>query len=335
MTEALALRRGETGEEVRDLQLRLATLGAQIGDAQASLYDAATERCVRAFQETRGLRVDGICGPQTWAALVESGYALGDRLLYLRRPMLRGDDVAELQGRLNALGFDAGREDGILGPATARALTDFQRNAGLGFDGICGATTVAALARLGDRRTGSVAEVREREGLRSARRLDERRVYLWCTPGLQPLGAAVSRGLAESGAETVLDASGELDSVVADDANRYEADVLLALRLGDRREACTHHFGTDRSRSESGLHLAGALLEELASILSVAACPEPKRYAILRETQMTAGVCQLGLDGDANTMGMLVSNNGAIARAVVRGVRHGVERPIREPVGDA
>jgi N-acetylmuramoyl-L-alanine amidase len=335
LTEALALRRGETGEEVRDLQLRLATLGAEIVDAQAGLYDAATERCVRAFQETRGLRVDGICGPQTWAALVESGYALGDRLLYLRRPMLRGDDVAELQGRLNALGFDAGREDGILGPATARALTDFQRNAGLGFDGICGATTVAALARLGDRRTGSVAEVREREGLRSARRLEERRVYLWCTPGLQPLGAAVSRGLAESGAEIVLDVSGELDSVVADDANRYEADVLLALRLGDRREACTHHFGTDRSRSESGLHLAGALLEELASILSVAACPEPKRYAILRETRMTAVVCQLGLDGDLDTMGMLVSNNGAIARAVVRGVRHGVERPIREPVGDA
>ena len=36
--------------------------------------------------------------------------------------MLRGDDVAELQRRLNALGFDAGREDGILGPETEAAL---------------------------------------------------------------------------------------------------------------------------------------------------------------------------------------------------------------------
>ncbi len=32
--------------------------------------------------------------------------------------MLRGDDVAELQRRLNLLGFDAGREDGILGGET-------------------------------------------------------------------------------------------------------------------------------------------------------------------------------------------------------------------------
>ena len=36
--------------------------------------------------------------------------------------MLRGDDVAELQRRLNALGFDAGREDGILGAETEPAL---------------------------------------------------------------------------------------------------------------------------------------------------------------------------------------------------------------------
>ena len=76
---------------------------------------------MRAFQDARGLRVDGICGPQTWAAVVESGWRLGDRLLYRRRPMLRGDDVAELQRRLNGLGFDAGREDGIFGDDTDRA----------------------------------------------------------------------------------------------------------------------------------------------------------------------------------------------------------------------
>ena len=45
--------------------------------------------------------------------------------------MLRGDDVGELQRRLGALGFDAGRVDGIFGPHTERALVDFQRNVGL------------------------------------------------------------------------------------------------------------------------------------------------------------------------------------------------------------
>ncbi len=62
--------------------------------------------------------------------------------------MLRGDDVAELQRRLNALGFDAGREDGILGPETETALREFQRNAGATADGVCGPATLAAIARV-------------------------------------------------------------------------------------------------------------------------------------------------------------------------------------------
>ena len=121
---------------------------------------------MRTFQEARGLRVDGLCGPQTWAAVVESGYRLGDRLLYRRRPMLRGDDVAELQRRLNGLGFDAGREDGILGDDTTIALTEFQRNMNLVTDGICGPATIAVLDRVGTLAEGSVASVREREALR-------------------------------------------------------------------------------------------------------------------------------------------------------------------------
>ncbi len=85
--------------------------------------------------------------------------------------MQRGDDVAELQRRLGLLGFDAGRVDGIFGPRTDRALTDFQRNGGLITDSICGPSTLAALARLGDvggdRGTpggrASISAVRERE----------------------------------------------------------------------------------------------------------------------------------------------------------------------------
>ena len=111
-------------------------------------YGPFTEAAVRAFQERRGLVIDGICGQQTWSSLVEAGYRLGDRLLYLRTPYLRGDDVADLQRRLGALGFDAGRIDGIFGPDGDRALRSFQRNAGLSVDGICGSKTVLALQRL-------------------------------------------------------------------------------------------------------------------------------------------------------------------------------------------
>src|SRR5438876_8787144 len=162
---AAALQWGETGEAVRDLQRRLAALGLDSTSDEPGEFGAATEAAVRAFQQQRGLVVDGLCGPQTWASLVESGFSLGDRTLYFRQPMLRGDDVQELQRQLNTLGFDAGRPDGILGDETARAISEFQRNAGLAPDAICGPATVKALQQLGTLADGSVASVREREML--------------------------------------------------------------------------------------------------------------------------------------------------------------------------
>ena len=77
---------------------------------------------MRTFQSARGLRSDGVCDEQTWTALVEASWRLGDRLLFLTSPNLRGDDVAELQSRLGRLGFDCGRVDGILGPRTAASV---------------------------------------------------------------------------------------------------------------------------------------------------------------------------------------------------------------------
>src|SRR2546429_4047594 len=153
---AAALQRGETGEAVRDLQRRLAAIGLASTSADPGEFGTATEASVRAFQQQRGLVVDGLCGPQTWATLVESGFTLGDRTLYFRQPMLRGDDVTELQRQLNSLGFDAGREDGILGEQTADAVAEFQRNVGLAPDGFCGWTTVAALRRVGTLAAGSL-----------------------------------------------------------------------------------------------------------------------------------------------------------------------------------
>ena len=114
--------------ETHDLQLRLIALGFAIAPEElGGAFGASTADAVRAFQARNGLRVDGACGPETWAAIIESSYTLGDRLLYERRPFLRGDDVAELQTRLNSLGFDAGRVDGIHGPDTTAALKEFQR----------------------------------------------------------------------------------------------------------------------------------------------------------------------------------------------------------------
>ena len=133
-------------------------------------FDEACDRAVRGFQQARGLSVDGLVGPETYRALDEARWQLGDRVLSHRvsNPIV-GDDVAELQHRLQELGFDAGRTDGIFGGHTEVAVREFQRNVGLAADGTCGPQTLKALARL--RRTvvgGRAQWIRETEELHRA-----------------------------------------------------------------------------------------------------------------------------------------------------------------------
>ncbi len=322
------LRTGGHGEAVRDLQQRLAALGHDAQPDALGTYASGTESAVRVFQDTRGLRVDGIVGRQTWSALVESGYSLGDRLLYLRRPMLRGDDVLELQRSLNGLGFDAGREDGILGEQTRGALASFQRDAGIAADGICGPATIGTLGPLGTKAEGSIATVREREGLRQGgRRLADRAVYVAAAPGLAVLGEQVARGLLDAGAETILDSSGAEDSLLVASANRYHADVFVGLRPGDAVGCRCAYFESGRFRSEAGHALADAIHDELAGILPIDAEVSGRTYAVLRETRMPAVVCEVVPDGDVDAMRGLVARAGDVARAIVRGVRRAVEEP--------
>ncbi|MBT8247381.1 MAG: peptidoglycan-binding protein, partial [Acidimicrobiia bacterium] len=129
-------RRNDTGEAVRDIQHRLTRLGYDLDIT--GTFDAVTYEAVRAFQERRGVPVDGIVGPDTWRELVEADRNVGDRVLYYRRPLMRGDDVALLQRQLNLLGFDAGKEDGIFGADTQRALVEFQESRRLAEDGMMG-----------------------------------------------------------------------------------------------------------------------------------------------------------------------------------------------------
>lgn len=62
------LRKGASGDEVRELQTMLAACGYGAG-AVDGVFGSATESALRAFQSAHGLTVDGICGMATWAAL--------------------------------------------------------------------------------------------------------------------------------------------------------------------------------------------------------------------------------------------------------------------------
>lgn len=132
-----------------DIQTRLQALGYRPGkEGIDGVFGPQTERAVRGFQQQRLLLVDGIVGENTWMELVEAGYRLGDRLLYLRQPPLRGDDVLTIQQILNELGFACGPEDGIFRQQTEDGLMEFQRNTGLNTDGMVGEATIAQLKRL-------------------------------------------------------------------------------------------------------------------------------------------------------------------------------------------
>jgi hypothetical protein len=87
--------------------------------------------------------------PARPSVLADAWWRLGDRVLqHWSERMLEGADVADLQRRLMEFGFDAGQVDGVFGPITARAVTDFQQAVGLRPDGICGPETVRAFERL-------------------------------------------------------------------------------------------------------------------------------------------------------------------------------------------
>lgn len=148
-------RRGDRGPAVAEIRSKLATLGflpeteARPQGVDDAAFDDDCDRAVRAFQQRRGLMVDGVVGPATYHALDEARWQWGDRVLsHVGSRMLVGDDVAALQQRLLDLGFDCGRVDGIFGWQTAQAVRDFQRNVGIEPDGTCGPVTYAAFERL-------------------------------------------------------------------------------------------------------------------------------------------------------------------------------------------
>ena len=318
-TTGLPLRAGASGEAVRDVQRRLRDAGYGVPADEDGHFGDGSVAALRAFQEARGLRIDGICGPQTWGALVEAGYALGDRLLYHRSPMLRGDDVATLQRRLSALGFDTGRVDGILGPNTARAISEFQRNSGITVDGTCGPETLRALSRLGARTDDGdvVAGVREREAMRlRPTTLSGRRVVVGETGGLSVLAQTVARALARAGAEMVVLHDPD-ESVQAREANEAGADLFIGVSVDPTRDGCcTSYYAhpVTGTFSLAGRQLAERIQETLPSAVGIAdRGVRGLRIAVLRETRMPAVVIELGPPTVAVQQGSEVAEAVAVA----------------------
>ena len=175
---------GDTDPRVAEVRTLLARLGKLPGAETAAtptgqsaqwyqkdtVFDEGLADAVRAFQQDRGIRVDGLITPRTLQLMREASYVLGTRVLKFEpsAPM-SGDDVGSLQDQLSELGFYTAPVNGHYNAQTYEAVRRYQNDVGLDPDGICGPDTFRALSLLGRRITGgSPAGLREKERVRQA-----------------------------------------------------------------------------------------------------------------------------------------------------------------------
>jgi N-acetylmuramoyl-L-alanine amidase len=293
------LRHGDSGPAVAEVRGTLISLGflqdehddaARAGDplhwsAPASDYDSALDGAVRAFQQHRGLLVDGVVGPATYRSLKEASYRLGARtLIYQLSAPLYGDDVATLQTRLQDLGFYSERVDGYFGPKTHEGLSSFQREIGLSPDGICGPATLRSLELLGARVTGgSPHAISEEELVRqSGPQLTGKRIVIDPDLGgsetgmivdgvfgriseaeiLWDVASRLEGRMAATGMETFLSRARGTNPSVADRAetsNAFNADLMISLRCASSTSSAANgvasfHFGNSHGSASLIAH---------------------------------------------------------------------------------
>ncbi len=354
-----AIRRGETGAavlEIRSILVALELLAAPASD----VFDEETEFAVRAFQQSRGIGVDGIVGPETWQALDGARWKLGARTLFHSVPAaLVGEDVRALQERMLEMGYDSGRADGIYGARTARAVAQFQREVGLTPDGSCGPQTMKALRRLGRKVVGGRPQwLREAEAFRqSGPNLVGKTIVI--DPGHggpDDLGVVVPDGpLRWTEADLVYDVAARLEGRLAAAGMRVHltrgpspaqplsgaeravlvnslgADLLISLHLDENTNpeaegVATYHYGTGNGLSSTvGERLANLVQREIVVRTGMQSCRiHAKTWELLRLTRMPAVRVDLGYLSSPADRDRLV--NPAFREQIVEAILAAVQR---------
>ena len=337
------IKQGDRSQQVADVQMRLRALGLNVDDDPGE-FGSGTKTAVRLFQQRRGLLADGIVGPDTWNALVEASWRFGDRVLYLKNPPMRGDDVLTLQARMNALGFDAGREDGIFGRDTDNAVRAFQHEYAIAEDGIFGPRSLAALAGLRADRPQTAAGLREELRRMEGKGLQRSLVVIDPGHGGDDPGGSVAAGPSEADlcwdlanrlAGALGDAGGRVrftrtetegpdPSERARRANEIEGDIFLSLHLNAHSEptaegASTYYF----PRSRAGEFLADSVKDQLVHLGLRDCRSHPRTYSILRETRMPAVLVEPAFISNPDEAKLLSDPDfrTTIALAIAAGVR--------------
>jgi N-acetylmuramoyl-L-alanine amidase len=268
---------------VRELKERLDALAPGPSPEHDDVFDVETLAYVESFQRSRGLPLTGIVDATTWERLDEARWQLGQRLLYLMKPHLRGDDVAELQVRLAQLGFNPGRIDGIFGPQTAVALSEFQRNCALDSSGTLTKETLQSLQRVraSNAARSLVTDARDLAGFDPA----SGGSVLLCGDG--PLVEALGELFGDDNLVHVL--TGATQEQSAQQANAHDVALVLSFQTLEHVEGIhLHYWASYRSHSHRGELLASSLASYLARLPDVPRVEVTgMALPILRETKMT------------------------------------------------
>lgn len=158
-TSIVGLRRGSTGEAVRQLQTKLLGLGLYLSGGADGTFGPSTEHAVKMVQRVNGLSETGVVDERTAGVLglgnassPETPAPAGSVLQYGSR----GDGVKRVQTLLMQAGITVnGGADGIFGLATQRAVRTFQQAKGLPVTGQVDAATDAALVQAASAGGGS------------------------------------------------------------------------------------------------------------------------------------------------------------------------------------
>ena len=359
------VRRGDRGAAVVEIRSALAALGLLESPDEGittgrqvalDTFDEELDHAVRAFQQRRGLLVDGLVGDATYRALKEASYRLGARTLahQFGAPMY-GDDVATLQSRLQDLGFYTALVDGYFGLQTHNSLMSYQREYGLAPDGICGPETLRSLYFLGSRVTGgSLHAIREEEHVRvSGPRLSGKRIII--DPGrggsdhgliaqgpegpigesdiLWDLASRLEGRMTAIGMETFLSRPANRspsDAERAATANTVGADLMISLRFESHPNpsasgvACFYFGSPHGSVSTIGRNLADFIQREVVARTGLRDCRTHGRtWDLLRLTRMPTVQVNVGYITSSHDLTALMTREcrDAIAEGVLAAVK--------------
>ncbi len=317
-------RKGDSGPAVAEICDRLVRIGAI--EKSSNFIDESIEAAIKKFQQSRGITVDGIVGPETFRRLEEARWSLGDRTLrFTPGHLIHGDDVSSLQRKLTDLGFDSGRVDGIFGKNTESALKEFQKSTGLPNDGICGPEVFKAIERLNRVVVGGSPETFREELHHLPRRTGVSDKVVVIDPGhggddpgltghnlseqfiSSDIAKKVEGKLAALGTTVLLTRVSKTNEVIDEQqratfANNSNADLVVsihtdAIKNPDANGCASYYFGNESlgQKSSMGQRFANLVQTEIVKKVGLNDCrTHAKTWDLLRMTKMPAVRIEVG-----------------------------------------